>query len=80
MITKTKVSGGYGPRRKSFAPVDYSDTEEFISPRQMETLKELIYRHIQDEDDREGWLSQIGAFTHDEADQLILNFSTSWYR
>ncbi len=81
MITKTKVgAGSYGPRRGHSNPVDYTDADDFITPKQLQTLTSLIYRFVQNEDERERWIGQICDITYQEAQELILDFSMSWCR
>lgn len=62
-------------------PIEYeeeTDTESLITPKQVQTLTELIYTHVSDEDEREDLLSRVSCMSMEEAYNLILEFSLSF--
>lgn len=75
MITKVKKEFD-SPRRGW--PIEYIGGEDFVTPQQLQTLTELIYRNIQDEDSQERWFSQITELSSQEAIELIFELETGW--
>jgi hypothetical protein len=53
------------------------ETEELIGPKQAQRLTELIYIHVQDEDEREELLARVYCMSLEEAYNLIFEFSLS---
>jgi hypothetical protein len=75
MITKTKNE--YTSPRRGW-PIEYIGDEDLVTPQQLQTLTELIYRNIQDEDAQERWFSQITELSSQEAIELIFELETGW--
>jgi hypothetical protein len=76
MITKIKNSS-CDYRRGYVASSDFSDNIKMINSRQKRTLTELIYQRVQDESERDSWLSQINDMSFDDASETIFEFLRS---
>lgn len=79
VVRSTKIQDMF---RKDAIPhpwngADGASEESFtgITDKQKSYLLELIQTNVADEDEREGWLSQIGELTKDEASQAIQRFA-----
>lgn len=75
MITKVKT--GFNSPRQGW-PIEYIGRDDMVTPQQLQTLTELIYRNIQDDDAQERWFSQIGDIGSEEADELIFDLRKGW--
>jgi hypothetical protein len=79
MINNT-AEAFFEPRRGYVFPEDYIGREEMITSRQRRILSDLIYSNIEDENNREGYLSQLSDLSKTEADDLMLEFTMGKWR
>ena len=78
MITKVKD----GPRRprRNYDSFDYPCSEEMMSSKQRNLLIELILTKIEDEENREGYLSQISDnLSSSDANEMIFELEMARY-
>jgi hypothetical protein len=78
VIRATKLLDIYRPDIKphSWGGSDTAgDSFDCITDKQKSYLTELIQNNVNDEDEREGWLSQLDELTREEASQAIQRFA-----
>ncbi|MEK7606273.1 MAG: hypothetical protein AAB458_01615 [Patescibacteria group bacterium] len=78
IVRSTKILDIFRPDAKphSWGGADTpEDSFVGITDKQKSYLTELIQSNVADEDEREGWLSQLSELTKDEASQAIQRFA-----
>lgn len=78
IVRSTKILDIFRPDAKPHAWGGADDVEDSfvaITDKQKSYLTELIQSNVADEDEREGWLSQLGELSKDEASQAIQRFA-----
>ena len=80
MITKYKT--GFRRSKNSYPfleDCDYEGDSYLITPIQRKKIINFYFTNIQDSDDREAKISELGGLSSSEANQILLDFETcSW--
>jgi len=79
MIIATTLASLDGPRNNHGFPLDFTGAEEEkMSDHNRRVLTDLIFQKVQDENERERWLSQINdEMTKADSEELIFSFLTT---
>jgi len=79
-MIETAMASYDGPSRMHTVYFEDSDAEDMATSRQKQRLIEYFYQHIQDDEQREGYISQLGDLTEKEARDWVSEFECGMWR